>query len=70
MVQVVAFSLLAHWKKKQKRHLGMGIAMIFIKQQQMLSLQFSPSDWDLLRKRVLALGWSDGLASWARSVKH
>lgn len=34
----------------------------------MFSLLFLPSDWDLLRKRVLALGWSDGLASWARSA--
>lgn len=32
MVQIVAFSLLAHWKKKQKQHLGMGIAMIFFYQ--------------------------------------
>lgn len=34
----------------------------------MFSLLFLPSDWDLLRKRVLALGWSDGLAPWARSA--
>lgn len=28
-----------------------------------------PSVCDLLRKRVLALGWSDGLASWASSAR-
>lgn len=58
-------------EKEAEATLGDGYSndfFFFIKQQQMLSLQFSPSDWDLLRKRVLALGWSDGLASWARSA--
>ena len=30
--------------------------------------KYRPSVWDLLRKRVLALGWSDGFSSWASSV--
>lgn len=30
--------------------------------------EYWPSVCDLFRKRVLALGWSDGLASWASSV--
>lgn len=32
-------------------------------------VKYWPSVCDLLRKRVLALGWSDGLASWASSLR-
>lgn len=68
MIHVVAFPFLTYWNWMKIHKLDAGVLEVYGKKTVLVREKYQPSVCDLLRNRVLALGWSDGLASWASSV--